>query len=392
MNTDKGNKDRRKERDTDTHGRTRTKRFSDPCLSVFIRVPFFFIFFICVICGVSLSAQVKDARTEQREYAGPGREDPEPQGIREVPIGYFGPSEATNPDSDLYRAARLAVEEANRAGGYKGKPFRLVPGWAENPWAAGAPIVARMVFQDKVWAIIGGPDGPSTHLAEQVVAKALVPLISPVSTDKTVNYAGIPWMFSCMPSDEQWAPVLSEAILNVKGRIVLISANDHDSHLAAEELLKHLALRGTTPLYSLEFKPGETDLAGLIEPAATSQAKAFVIQAPPVDAARVVLALRQKRPDAKIFGGPSFARPAFATQAGLAGSGLSFPSLCNVPDCAVQQTYDATRLVIAAIQKAGLNRARIRDEIEKLSPWRGVAGTIEFDKVGQNQRAVRIDD
>ncbi len=99
----------------------------------------------------------------------------------------------------MWNAACLAVEQANRAGGYNGLPFRLVAGWSDNPWGSGVTEVARMAYVHKVWAIIGGIDGPSTHLAEQVVAKARLTLLSSASTDKTVNLANVPWMFSCLP-------------------------------------------------------------------------------------------------------------------------------------------------------------------------------------------------
>ena len=40
------------------------------------------------------------------------------------------------------------------AGGYRGKPFRLVPSWSESPWAGGVNRVARMVYEDNVFAIL----------------------------------------------------------------------------------------------------------------------------------------------------------------------------------------------------------------------------------------------
>jgi len=44
--------------------------------------------------------------------------------------------------------------------------------------------VARVVYSDKVWAIIGGIDGATTHLAEKVVAKAQLTLVNPSATDR----------------------------------------------------------------------------------------------------------------------------------------------------------------------------------------------------------------
>jgi branched-chain amino acid transport system substrate-binding protein len=56
------------------------------------------------------------------------------------------------------------------------------------------------------------------------------------------------------------------------------------------------------------------------------------------------------------------------------------------PDYTAGLTYDATRLLIEAIRRAGPNRARVREALAKLSPWPGIAGLIHFDGTGQNTR------
>jgi branched-chain amino acid transport system substrate-binding protein len=96
-------------------------------------------------------------------------------------------------------ARRGAIEEVNKDGGYNGRPFRLVPKWSDSPWTAGGRMVVEMAYNDRVWAIVGSIDGVATHVAEQVITKALLPLIDPGSTDRTVNAAMVPWMFSCLP-------------------------------------------------------------------------------------------------------------------------------------------------------------------------------------------------
>ena len=58
-------------------------------------------------------------------YSGAGRDIPEPKNLTEVRIGFFGPIEH-NSESVLglrmLHGAQLAVDEANAAGGYGGKP------------------------------------------------------------------------------------------------------------------------------------------------------------------------------------------------------------------------------------------------------------------------------
>ena len=352
-----------------------------------------------------------NARTHQTTYAGPGREKPAPDSINEVLIGYFGPNTPSHPKAyEMWYAACLAVDQANQAGGYKGLPFRLVAGWSDNPWGSGVTEVIRMAYVHKVWAVIGGIDGPSTHLAEQVVAKARLTLLSPASTDKTVNLANVPWMFSCLPADHLQTPVLAKAIAShvEKRPFLLVSAVDHDSHLFAVELIKSLAQYQLTPFYHFEFNPKERDFTELVERIVRTKAHALILIAGGKPSAHLIRALREKDFTGLIFGGPCMGRGSFLKQADKAAEGVIFPLLYTAgenskgfeekftsrfghcPDYVAAHSYDAVRLLIAAIRKAGLNRARIRDAVSELSPWNGVTGTIKWDSLGGNNRAVRL--
>ena len=350
-----------------------------------------------------------DAREQRAEYAGPGREEPEPTGIHEIRIGYFGPSDPSHPlGGDMWLAAGLAIDQANREGGYRGIPFRLVPTWSDTPWGTGVAELARAVYADQVWAIIGSIDGASTHLAEQVVAKARLALISPASTDKTVNLANVAWMFSCLPADDALAGALVPVIVERVERrpFIVLSATDHDSHHAASELTSQLGREGLTPLHQIEFVPGLDDYSLVLERVTTSGVEAVVVVAGPQDSARAVTALRRLDQDLALFGSHGMGRRAFLEAVGP--DAAVFPSPCDPafldgpfatefaeltgswPDCTAAQTYDATRMTVEAIRKAGLNRARIRDALQALSPWHGVAGAIEWDSLGQNEREVGI--
>ena len=350
-----------------------------------------------------------DARAQQTEYAGPERELPPPAAVDEVLIGYFGPSDPADPrGGDMWRAAEMAVQEANAAGGYHGKPFRLVPVWSENPWSTGVSQLARTVYRDRVWAIIGGIDGPSTHLAEQVVAKARLTLLSPASSDKTVNLANVPWMFSCLPGDHLQAPVLAAEIEGRvgKGPFLIVSTDDHDAHLFADELGKSLARRRLAPRFQMECKRATPDSAVLAAQIMAANVNAVVLVAAADDSARLLRPLRSGGFRGLVFGGPAMGRRAFLQEAGAAAEGVLFPLLYQpgeqsrefahtfkrqsgwLPDYAAAHTYDAVRLLLGAIGQSGLNRARIRDALEQLSPWEGATGTVHWDRLGANTRAV----
>ena len=175
---------------------------------------------------------------------------------------------------EAVKLAQRRIEEANAEGGYGGIPFRLVSGWSENPWGTGITRVTRMAYSDHVWAVIGSIDGASTHLAEQVVAKARLTLINPASTDKTLNPAHVAWMFSCLPGDHQLAPVLARALVDRIGTdpFTLLSSTDHDSRVFTTELERKLAPGGVdrAPVFlltlcNIRWASGRADKHGSVD-------------------------------------------------------------------------------------------------------------------------------
>lgn len=104
----------------------------------------------------------------------------------------------------------------------------------------------------------------------------------------------------------------------------------------------------------------------------------------------------------------------FVHEAGAAGEGCLFPLLSGTmysgsagkqsedfvtaflrrcgtpPDYASAHTYDAVRQVVAAIRKAGLNRARTYDALRSLSPWEGVTGLTVWENHGAAAQNVVI--
>jgi ABC-type branched-subunit amino acid transport system substrate-binding protein len=350
-----------------------------------------------------------DLRNAPRAYNGPGREDPDPAAVKEVLIGYFGPADAAHFEGgSMWQGTTLAIEEANAAGGYRGASFRLMPEWTENPWKGGVGRLARLVYTERVWALIGGIDGAGTHLAEQVVAKALLTLVNPAAGDRSIHTANVPWTFTCVPSDQLQARVLSEAVRRRGGPFVLLSATDHDSRAFAVQLETAFKASGIAPAFHVEFEAGTLRAADLAGRAAGLGADCAVLIAGSRDTARVLKALREAGFGGALYTGPALARSAALAEAGPAAEGAFFPLVTQEtaaagkfrdaftkrfgagPDWAAAQAYDAANLLLAAIRKAGLNRARIRDAVQELSPWEGASGPIHWDELGQNDRAVRL--
>ena len=265
-----------------------------------------------------------------------------------------------------------------------------------------------IAYQDRVWAIVGGLDGPTTHLAEQVVAKARLPLIAPTSSDRTANVANVPWMFSVLPGDHRQAPCLAEALAHRAGSrgFVFLSAQDHDARIFLTELQRALKPHKLAPEFSHVLPADHPDYAAAARQVVSEDVSAVVVSAGAFSSAQLVRALRSAGFKGLILGTQSMGRRRFVSEAGPAAEGVLFPLLCDpallpapfraafekhyhvAPDYAAAHTYDSLNLLFAAIRRAGLNRAKIGDALRDLSPYHGVAGTISWDKLGSNARSV----
>ena len=343
-----------------------------------------------------------DPRNAPLTYNGPGRDDPEPTDVTEVRIGYFGPAEGAHPEGgQQWQGASLALEEANAQGGYRGLPFRLAPAWAPNPWAGGVASLARVTYDRKVLAILGGIDGATTHLAEQVVAKAQLTLLNPAATDRSIHAAGVPWMFSCVPGDDLLAGAISRELRRQAGRFAILAAIDHDSRAFEAELEKALARDRLVPLRKDDWAGGPEGPTRIVRDVVGAAPDAIVAVAPARETAALVRVIRQAGFTGTILSGPWIARdledPTLA--------GVLYPALAELPaafqakfgarwgrapDYTAAYAYDGANIVIAAIRKAGLNRARIGDAVRALSPIEGVTGRIDWDAQGQNRKPVLL--
>jgi branched-chain amino acid transport system substrate-binding protein len=329
--------------------------------------------------------------------------------VNEVLIGYFGPDDPGHPQGgDMWVAATLAIEDSNKKGGYRGKDFRLTPAWSDNPWGSGPSEVVRLAYIHKVWGIIGGIDGPSTHLAEQVVAKAHLSLINAASSDKSVNFANVPWVFSCLPADDIQAEEVAKAIAASGDSFVLISATDHDSHLFTVELEKRFIKYAVSPSAHYDIDPKTDSTLQLIDKIVKTNPPALVLIAEVDGSLALINAIEKKGFSGTVFGGPSIGRRRFLDNITVKELKLIFPLLYSSsesslaferefqkrtgkkPDYLAAHTYDAVDILIASIRKAGLDRVRIRDEIKNNAPTKGIAGTYDWNTYGENVRGVSL--
>ncbi|MCD6334582.1 MAG: ABC transporter substrate-binding protein [Candidatus Latescibacteria bacterium] len=350
-----------------------------------------------------------DLRAKPYEYHGPERELAEPTDLEEVRIGLFGPlkrTDAVSQGRSMRRGAELAIAEANAAGGHRGKPFEPVFRSDDQIWGS-AREVARLVYEDKVWAVMGSIGSESTHIAEQIITKAHVVLIGPASTDPSLTQINIPWMFRCMPDDAHIARVLGTHLFQDRGvtKVAAIASNASDSRIGVSEFEKTARRLGRPLALSLKYDAGAPDFSRPLDLIERAGAEALVVWGRPEEAARLIRKIRARGMTQPVFGGPALAFPEFLKRAGTFAEGVTVAAPCDLwrddprlrtfrqqfserygapPDIIAAYAYDGMNLLIRAIRAGGLNRAKIRDALAEIRRFHGVTGEIRFDGSGSN--------
>lgn len=333
-------------------------------------------------------------------FLGPGREAVAPVGLKAVKLGLVGP-EGSPQGRRLRAGVAMAVREANARGGFNGMPYKTVFRANDGPWGVGVKRVVDLVCQDSVWAIVGGLEGGEAHLAELVAAKLWTPVVAPVASDLSIDYANVPWVFRCFPSDAMQARAL---IGYAKDRefqhLVVLSEQDREGRIGYARLAAAAAPVGFSlrahQTYDANLPEAMMAFPGLLTPA-----DAVLVWGRPAGGLKVLRALRRVG-----FGGPVLVSSGllsaeFLSEATDLGPVVAVApydlsrrdgrmqdfqrrytnETAMVPDPVALFAYDAACLVIAAIQQAGLNRVRIRDALSRID-FKGLSGRYRFNTLG----------
>jgi ABC-type branched-subunit amino acid transport system substrate-binding protein len=325
-----------------------------------------------------------------------------PQTVR---IGFFGP-DGSAPDADLGQqmreGVRLALEQANDAGGYEDIPFELVTRVDTGLWGSSANEMVAFKYQDDVLAVIGSVDGANTHIALRVALKVQMPMVNTAATDPTLTETNIPWLLRCMADDRQQGYALAHHIFNRCGikRVVAFRVNDRYGRTGIAEF-RDAARRLKCPLrLELRWEPGDRQFTAQLDRIAQTDPEAVVLWGNASDTAAIVREIRKRKMPLEVFGCDRLVAGTFLSEAGEAAEGVvavatydptrgesrleafteAFRHRFNhEPEAFAAHAYDGAKILIDAVRKAGLNRARIRDVLYEYTHYDGVTGSIDFD-------------
>lgn len=346
------------------------------------------------------------------EYNGAARDVPTPdlKDIAEVPIGFLGPVR-DHPDQRLgtmmLDGATLAIEEANAAGGYCGKPFRLLVHNDSAIWGASSNEIVKMTYDEKVWAMLGSISGDTTHIGLRVSLKSELPIVNTAATDPTIPETIIPWSLTAVQDDRVQSYTLARRVYTELGftRVALLRVNERYGRFGVIKFRDASRRLGHPLVIEQKFMPGDTDFRRQLRVIQDSKADAIVLWADAIPAGNILKQMQELGMKQPVFGAFRVYGDDMLRIAGPAAEGLEFvfpydptrddplwtgfnarfvKRFDKAPDSFASLGYDGMRILLSSVCKAGLNRGRIRDALYGLERFRGVTGEMVFDPNAKN--------
>jgi branched-chain amino acid transport system substrate-binding protein len=358
------------------------------------------------------------------EYNGAARQTPDPdmKDLTEVRIGFLAPL-YDHPDqvrgARMLNGAQMAIDEANTAGGYGGKPFHLIThndydNWQNSNsgvtgvsrdsaiWGAASNDAVRMIYDDKVWAMFGSISSESTHIALRLALKAETPLVNSASTDPTIPETIIPWYFTDIQDDRVQGYTLARHIYTELGlkRVALLRVNDRYGRFGVIKFRDASRRLGHPVVIEQKFLRGDTDVRHQLQVIEDSRVDAIVLWTDIPQAAMILQEMQELGMKQRVFGSHRTIGDELIKLAGTAAENFEAvypydPSRKDAqwrdfiaryearyyekPDHFAALAYDQMRILLDAICRAGLNKGRIRDALTALTSYKGVTQQMTFD-------------
>lgn len=267
-----------------------------------------------------------------------------------------------------------------------------------------ASVVSQLIYQDKVLAVLGEVASSRSLAAAPVCQMAEVPMISPASTNPQITQVGDYIFRACFIDPFQGTMGARFAIRNLEAKKAAVLTDvRNDYSVGLSEFFIHEFKRcGGQTVRQENYSEADTDFRPQLRRIKESEPDIIYVPGYYVEAAAIARQARRLGMKQPLLGGDGWDSPVFIEQGGSAVQNSYFTThfapdnpqprvrvfvaafrkrFGAAPDGLAALGYDATRIMINAIGRAGsTNRSAIRDAIAKTKDFSGVTGRITIDK------------
>jgi len=307
----------------------------------------------------------------------------------------------------------MAAEMINENGGIDGVPIELFIEDTVGDETKTVNAVKKLINSDQVLAIIGPSRSGTTMAVIPIVEKAEVPLISCAAAEAIVNPIK-KWVFKTPQLD-------NHAVDRIYGymkdhginKVAIMSGTTGFGDQGRKQLQNLADDYGITIVADETYGPADTDMTAQLTKIRGTDAEAVVNWS--IVPAQVIVAknMVQLGMDVPLFLSHGFGNIKYVEAAGEAAEGIIFPAgrllaVDTVPDSHPQKkvlseykklyeekynepvstfgghAWDAMWILKNVLEKAGADKAAIRDAIENTKKFAGTGGVFNYSKTDHN--------
>ncbi|MCY0998273.1 ABC transporter substrate-binding protein [Myxococcus sp. MISCRS1] len=317
-------------------------------------------------------------------------------------VGSLTGSEATFGVS-ARNGIELALDEANAAGGVKGRKVVVRVYDSQGRPEEGAQAATRLITQDKVVAILGeAASSVSMAMAEKAQA-GKVPMITPTSTSAEVTKKGDYIFRVCFIDEFQGLVMAKFARENLKlSRVAVLTDNKSAFSMGlANVFTAKFQEFGGQVVGTESYSKGDTDFRAQLTAIKQLKPEAVFVPGYYTDVGIIARQAREVGLKVPLLGGDGWDSDKLFELGGSALEGSYFSNhyspgnpdpvlqsflarykarYGSVPDSVAALAYDAGRVLVEAMKRApDLSGPSLRDAIAVTKDFPGVAGRITLD-------------
>jgi ABC-type branched-subunit amino acid transport system substrate-binding protein len=266
-----------------------------------------------------------------------------------------------------------------------------------------------MLFDENCWSMVGCIDGQNCHIVLRTTLKLELPIVDIGTTDPTVTETRIPWLLHNFPDDRQQGYTLADYVFKDRKlkRVGVIRTQARYARIGVIKFNDEARRMGRQPVLEVKFERGDKDFTHQLQLLRDAKVEGVIIWGEAAEAGLILKQMRAMGMKQPVFGSSRLAYPQLLETAGAAAEGLvvttaldptrTDPKWLAFRDAYLQKfheqpidyaaySYDGMNVLIAAIEKAGLNRGRIMDVLRayQMKTYQGAAGTDYFDHTLNN--------
>ena len=307
----------------------------------------------------------------------------------------------------------LLAEQIYVQGGVNGHPIELVI--YDTEWVATKAVLNanKLIEKDNVLAIVGPSLSGTTLAVVPIAEKAQVPLISCAASVK-ITVPVKKWVFKTPQTDVMAVAKIYE-YMQGQGiqKIAVLTVGNAFGASGRQQLLQQASDYGYTIVADERFGPKDTDMTPQLTKIRSLKPEAIICWGTNPGPAVVAKNMRQLGIEIPLYQSHGVASKKFIQLAGEAANGVILPTgkilvAGALPDTDPQKptllkyiadyeekykiavsgfggyAWDGLEILAQALEKAGAVRAKIRDEIERITGYVGISGIFRFSPQDHN--------